>query len=64
MDRGSPSIPNGIRGTSRLIIAGVDVKQVQHSLGYSRASVTLDMYTNLLPGADGEMATRLERLLE
>jgi integrase len=49
---------------SLLFVSGADIKQVQHFLGHSRASVTLDVYTHLLMGADGEMATRLERLLD
>jgi integrase len=48
---------------SLLFASGADVKQVQHYLGHSRASVTLDVYTHLLAGSDGEMAKRLEDLL-
>jgi site-specific recombinase XerD len=47
-----------------LFAAGADVKQVQQHLGHSRASVTLDIYTHLLTGTDGEMARRFERLLD
>src|SRR5581483_9661143 len=46
---------------SLLFAAGADVKQVQQHLGHSRASVTLDIYTHLLTGTDGEMARRFER---
>jgi integrase len=49
---------------SLLFASGADVKQVQHFLGHSRASVTLDVYTYLLGGTDGDMARRLERLLD
>jgi integrase len=49
---------------SLLFAAGADVKQVQHFLGHSRASVTLDVYTHLLMGSDPELAKRLERALE
>jgi integrase len=49
---------------SLLFAAGADVKQVQHFLGHSRASVTLDVYTHLLIGSDPEMAKRLERALD
>jgi integrase len=49
---------------SLLFAAGADVKQVQHFLGHSRASVTLDVYTHLLGGADWDMARRLEQALE
>ena len=50
--------------TSLHLAAKADFKQVQSYLGHSRASVTLDVYTHLLTGADGEMATRLEQLLD
>jgi integrase len=48
---------------SLLIAAGADIKQVQHFLGHSRASVTLDIYTHLLSATDGEMARRLDQML-
>jgi integrase len=46
-----------------LFAPGADVKQVQHFLGHSRASVTLDIDRHLLTGGDGEMARRGERVL-
>lgn len=49
---------------SLLFASGADVKQVQTFMGHSRASVTLDVYTHLLAGADGEMARRMERALD
>ena len=49
---------------SLLLGAGADVKQVQHFLGHGCASVTLDVYTHLLAGTDGEMAKRLEQMLD
>jgi integrase len=49
---------------SLLFASGADVKQVQHYLGHSRASVTLDVYTHLLAGADADMARRLEQVLD
>jgi site-specific recombinase XerD len=49
---------------SLLFASGADVMQVQALTGHSRASVTLDLYTHLLAGADGDMARRLERALD
>jgi hypothetical protein len=49
--------------TRLLFASGADVKQMLHYLGQSRASVTLDVYTHLVGGSDGEMAKRLEELL-
>jgi integrase len=49
---------------SLLFASGADVKQVQHFLGHSRASVTLDIYTHLLMGNDPELAKRLDWLLD
>jgi integrase len=44
---------------SLLFASGADVKQVLHYLGQTRASVTLDVYTHLVGGSDGEMTKRL-----
>jgi integrase len=49
---------------SLLFAAGADVKQVQQHLGHSRASVTLDIYTHLLTGTDGDLARRFETFLD
>jgi integrase len=49
---------------SPLFASDADLKQVQHYLGHSRASVTLDIYTHLLTGSDDEMARRLEQALD
>ncbi len=48
---------------SLLFATGADVKQVQHHLGHSRASVTLDIYGHLLAESNQDMARRLERFL-
>ncbi|HLH24610.1 MAG TPA: tyrosine-type recombinase/integrase [Chloroflexota bacterium] len=48
---------------SLLFAAGADIKQVQHFLGHSRASVTLDVYMHLLNATSGEMARRLDQML-
>jgi integrase len=48
---------------SLLIGTGADIKHVQHYLGHSRASVTLDIYSHILPGGNSEIATRLGGLL-
>jgi integrase len=49
---------------SLLFAMGADVKSVQRYLGHSRPSITLDVYTHLLPGSDADMAKRLEQALE
>ena len=49
---------------SLLIALGVDVKQVQHYMGHSTASVTLNIYAHLLGQGNAELASRLDSLLD
>jgi len=49
---------------SLLIALGADVKQVQHYLGHSTASVTLNIYAHLLQRGDTELAKRLNQVLD
>ncbi len=49
---------------SLLIALGADVKQVQHYLGHSTASVTLNIYAHLLQRGNTELARRLDVLLQ
>ncbi len=46
---------------TRLISAGEPVTVVQHRLGHSRPSITLDRYSHLAPGLDEAAVERLER---
>jgi integrase len=48
---------------SLLLASGADAKQVQHYLGHSRASVTLDIYAHVLAGGNAALADRLGHLL-
>jgi integrase len=48
---------------SLLLSNGVDLKEVGHRLGHSRASFTLDTYVHLLPGQDQGAAQRVDTIL-
>ena len=57
--------PHGLRhpGASLLIASGEDYKTVQHRLGHSRASTTLDIYAHHLDHRDGEASQALDTIL-
>ena len=42
---------------------GVDVKTVQHRLGHSSATITMDVYAHAIPSLDVEAANRIERMM-
>lgn len=42
---------------------GGPVKDVSAALGHARASMTLDIYGHVLPGAGGKVAARMDRIL-
>ena len=46
-----------------LIAAGVSAKIVQHRLGHSEISTTLNIYTHVLPEMDGDAAEKLNQSL-
>ena len=46
-----------------LIAAGVNAKVVQHRLGHSDISVTLNTYTHVLPSMDEDAASKLDQAL-
>lgn len=46
-----------------LIGDGVDVKTVQHRLGHSSATITMDVYAHAIPSLDVEAANRIERMM-
>lgn len=46
-----------------LIANGVDVKTVQHRLGHSSATITLDVYAHAVPSLDSDAAARIERIV-
>ena len=45
---------------SQLLRNGVDLKVVSDRLGHSRASLTLDTYSHLLPGQQEQAAERMD----
>lgn len=47
-----------------MLAAGVNVKAISQSIGYSNIGITLDTYAHLLPGAGKAAAERLDKLLE
>jgi hypothetical protein len=49
---------------SPLVVAQAGMKHVELFLDHHRAWVALDVYTHPLGGTDGDMARRLERLLD
>jgi integrase len=60
-----PLSPHGLRhtGASLLIASGEDYKTVQHRLGHSRTSTTLDIYAHHLDHRDAEASAVLDTLL-
>ena len=46
-----------------LIGDGVDVKTVQHRLGHSSATITMDVYAHAIPSLDVEAADKIERMV-
>ena len=61
-----PISPHGLRhtGASLLIASGEDYKTIQHRLGHSRASTTLDIYAHHLDHRDAEASSKLDSILE
>ena len=49
---------------SIMLAAGVNIKQISVNLGHSNVSVTLNIYSHLLPGAGQSAAEQFDRLLE
>ncbi len=49
---------------SLLIQAGVPAKAIQQYLGHSSIRVTMDTYGHLFPAADGELAARMEDMIQ
>lgn len=47
-----------------LIADGMDFKTVQHRLGHSSATVTMDVYAHAMPSKDVEAADRIERMMQ
>lgn len=48
---------------SLMLLQGVNVKVVSEMLGHSSVSLTLDVYSHVLPGLQAEAAARMEALL-
>ena len=46
-----------------LIAAGVSAKVVQHRLGHSDVSITLNTYTHVIPSMDEDAASKLDQAL-
>lgn len=46
-----------------LIADGMDFKTVQHRLGHSSATVTMDIYAHAIQSLDVEAANRIERMM-
>jgi len=46
-----------------LIAKGMDIKTVQHRLGHSSASMTIDTYAHAVPGKEQEVASTFGRIL-
>jgi integrase len=49
---------------SVMLAAGVNIKQISTSLGHSNISITLNVYSHLLPGAGKTAAEKFDRMLE
>jgi integrase len=49
---------------SLLIADGVPIPTVSARLGHSKSSITLDVYTHLLPGADQQAANAIAKVLK
>lgn len=60
-----PLSPHGLRhtGATLMIASGEDYKTVQHRLGHSRASTTLDIYAHHLNHRDAEASSKLETII-
>ncbi len=43
---------------------GVNIKVVQEILGHSRISMTLDVYSHILPGMQEDAAVKMSKLFE
>ncbi len=56
---------HGLRHTAAtlMLVQGVPAKVVQEMLGHSQVSVTLDIYSHVIPGMGREAADKLQRLL-
>lgn len=48
---------------SPLLAAGVNPKVVQERLGHSQISLTLDLYSHVIPSLQEEAAQRLDKLM-
>ncbi|HEY1377324.1 MAG TPA: tyrosine-type recombinase/integrase [Gemmataceae bacterium] len=48
---------------SFLLAAGVDIKTVQHRLGHTLTTTTLDIYGHVLEGAQAEAARKIQSIL-
>ena len=46
-----------------MLAAGVNVKAVSQALGHSNASITLNIYSHLLPGTGKSAAEKFDRLI-
>jgi integrase len=65
-DHGLPRLtPHQLRHThaSLMLAAGVPVKVVSDRLGHAQISITLDIYTHLLPGAQADGVTAMMGLI-
>lgn len=51
------------RSFGQLLKAGVPVKVVSERLGHATASITLDVYSHILPGMQAEAVARLDTAL-
>ena len=62
---GLPVTLHGLRHThaSLLLKAGVPAKVVSERLGHSQISITMDLYSHVMPGMQQEAAKKLEDLL-
>lgn len=63
---GLPHIPfHGLRHThaTMLIANGVNVKVISERLGHSKISVTLDVYSHVLPNMQQEVADKLDKII-
>lgn len=49
---------------SLMMAAGVNIKAISQSLGHSNVSMTLNIYSHLLPGAGKSAAEKFDRLLQ
>lgn len=60
-----PISPHGLRhtGASLMIASGEDYKTVQHRLGHSRASTTLDTYSHFINHRDAEASNKLDSII-